>query len=162
MCMMTPDTLLEWSLEGEARRNSARMIEHILRVARQGGGTVPLKPFLKILQFPPASVRRITSHRGDFQVQSPNGPKGRLEGQWVNRGTPLQEPVPQMEFIQPVMQIDPVVTGMFEARPGVIRLTGIRGMTIIKTIIEQDKTENVEFSYRVERLILKADSMAVF
>lgn len=162
MGMMTPDTILEWSLEGEARRNSARMIKHILRVAKKGGGTVPLEPFLKILNFPPDSVRRITSQRGDFQVQSPNGPRGRLEGQWVNRGAPLQEPIPQMEFLNPFMRIDPLVHGMFEARPGVVRLTGIEGMTIIKKVIEKEKGENVNFTYKVERLILKPDSMAVF
>jgi len=161
MGLITPDTILEWELKGKARRNSARMIDHILKVAKKGGGPVPLEPFLRILKFPDESVKRITSQRGVIQVQSPNGPRGRLEGQWVNRGAPLQEPVPQM-VLNPFMHIAPLVHGMFTAKPGLVRLTGIEGMTIIKKVIEKERSENVNLTYKVERLILKPDSMAVF
>jgi hypothetical protein len=162
MDLFEADPILEWSLEGEAHRNASAMIDDICRVAKQGGGEIPLEPFLRILKYESAEIRRITSQREAIHIQSPSGPRGKLEGAFVNRGDALEASIPRMELMSAVMKMERIVKGRFHAQPGKVTLTNIQGMTILKELIEQENDEAMTLSYKVKRLVLKPESMAVF
>jgi len=162
MDLFQSDPILEWPLEGEARRNARVMIENIRRVAENGGGTLPLEPFLHILKFESSEIRRITSQREPLRIKSPAGHRSKLEGGFVNRGTPLESPLPRMDLMSATMKMERTVKGRFRVQSGRVTLTGIEGMSVLKKILEQENDETVNMSYKVERLILKPESLAVF
>ncbi|MCF8719574.1 hypothetical protein [Nitrospina gracilis] len=162
MVLFGSEAIIEWPLEGRNRRNAATLIKNICRVAAQGNGSVPLDPFLQILEFGSKDIQKITSQRGRIDIQCPKGPQGKLEGTFLNRGQPMQDTIPRLEMMEATMKIERTVKGRFFASENLLRLTGIQGMVIHKELLKQKNGESVGMSFKVERLILKPVSLAIF
>ncbi|CCQ90167.1 hypothetical protein NITGR_250080 [Nitrospina gracilis 3/211] len=162
MALFGSEAILEWSLEGRNRKNAATLIKNICRVAAQGNGSVPLDPFLQILEFSSRDIKKFTSQRGRIDIQCPKGPQGKLEGTFLNRGQPMQNTIPRMEMMDATMKIQRVVKGRFFAKDDLLRLTEIQGMAIQKALLQQKNGESMGMSFQVERLLLKPTSLAIF
>lgn len=162
MDLFESEPILKWELKGAERDRAATMIDHILRVAGQGGGTVPLEPILKILKCPPEEIRRILSRREPIRIQNPSGSPDNLEGTFINRGAVLEASIPRMEMTSVVMKLEQTVQGRFQAQPGRVILMDVQGMTVLKELIERENDEAMTLSFQVDRLILKPESLAVF
>ncbi|CAI2719578.1 hypothetical protein [Nitrospina watsonii] len=162
MGLFGSEAIIEWSLEGRNRKSAAKLIDSICRVAKNGGGTVPLEPFLHILEFDAADIKRIVSQREKLIVKCPQKPGSPLDGTFFNRGKAMQNPIPRMEMMSAVMKIERIVQGRFQAQSNFLRLTNVQGMTVFKELLKQGNGESVNMSYKVERLLLKPQSLTIF
>jgi len=156
--MFDPARLFEIPLQGRDRKRAVQLLKYVERISARGGGAIPPQEIIPLLGFHKKVGNRIIQSRGDLRLTCPQGPKGRFDGTFFNKGRPVRETLKDIPNFKPDIIAGSRVWGRYQLKKNVLKMQQIEGLQL-KNQVGNDL---FEMTYRVELITLTPHSIAFF
>jgi len=146
--------IFEIPIAEKDQKKVAQLIHFIGKMSLKGGGKVPIQHILDIAGIDKNDGIRLQRIRGDLILRSE---KGKLEGLFLNTGKKIREKIPNVPVFTPEIIGEKKIGGNFKVVKNQLNLTGIQGLTVIKSL-----GENLfDLKFKVQKVVLTPKTVAV-